>query len=62
MALAPGALNDMETLHLDFDQAQLMADINTKIYIELPEEYRKFPNAVGRLNKAIYGLVWSVRC
>ena len=30
-----------------------------KIYIELPEEYRAFPNAVGLLRKAIYGLVQS---
>lgn len=56
MALATGALNK-EMLPLDVDQAQLMADINIKIYIELLEEYRKIPNTVGRLNDAICGLV-----
>ena len=35
----------------------MKADIDEEIYIEIPEEFQKFPGAVGRLNKAIYGLV-----
>ena len=38
------------------------ADIDEEIYIEIPEEFQKFPGAVGRLNKAIYGLVQAGRC
>ena len=30
--------------------------------IELPEDYHTFPNAVGLLNKAIYGLAQSGLC
>ena len=51
MALATGALKDIEMHHLDFQQVYLMADIDTEIYIELPKEYREFKNAVGRLTK-----------
>lgn len=62
MALATGVLEDMEMRHVDFEQAFLMSEIDTKFYIELPEEYRKFPDAVGGLSKAIYGLVQFGRC
>ena len=31
--------------------------ILTKKYIEISEEFQEFPGAVGRLNKAIYGLI-----
>ena len=37
-------------------------DIDEEIYIEIPEEFQEFPGAVGRLNKAIYGLVQVARC
>ena len=37
-------------------------DIDEEIYIEIPEEFQKFPGAAGRLNKAIYGLVQVGRC
>ena len=37
-------------------------DIDEEIYIEIPEEFQEFPGAVGRLNKAIYGLVQAGRC
>ena len=62
MALATGVIKDMEMRHLDFEQAYLMADINTEIYIELPQEYQEFLNAVGRLNKSDIrpGAVWLV--
>ena len=38
------------------------ADIDEEIYVEIPEEFQEFPGAVGRLNKAIYGLVQAGRC
>ena len=44
------------------EQAFLEADIDEKIYIEIPEEFQEFPGAVRRLNKAIYGLVHAGRC
>ena len=44
------------------EQAYLQADIDEEIYIELPEDYRAFPNAVGLLRKAIYGFVQSGLC
>ena len=40
----------------------MKADIDEEIHIEIPEEFQKFPGAVGRLNKAIYGLVQAGRC
>ena len=40
----------------------MKADIDEEIYIEIPEEFQEFPGAVGRLNKAIYGLVQAGRC
>ena len=39
----------------------LKADIEEEIYIEIPEEFQEFPGAVGRRNKAIYGLVQAGR-
>ena len=62
MVLATVAVMDMELRHTDFEQAFLLADVNTEIYIELPEEYREFPDAVETLNKAIYGLLQAGRC
>ena len=44
------------------EQAFLKADIDEEIYIEIPEEFQEFPEAVGRMNKAIYGLVQAGRC
>ena len=37
-------------------------DIDEEIFIEIPEEFQEFSGAVGRLNKAIYGLVQAGRC
>ena len=62
MALATAAVMGMELRHIDFERAYLLADVDTGIYIELPEEYREFPDAVGKLNKAIYDLVQAGRC
>ena len=54
-ALAAGALSDMEIYRLDFEQAYLTTEVDTEIYVELPVEYREFPNAVG-------SIVQSSRC
>ncbi|CAM9397304.1 unnamed protein product, partial [Ascophyllum nodosum] len=62
MLLATAAAKDGELRHFDAEQAFLKADIDEEIYIEIPEEFQKFPGAVGRLNKAIYGLVQAGRC
>ena len=57
MLLAMVAAKDGELRHFDAEQAFLKADIDEEIYVEIPEEFQEFPGAVGRLNKAIYGLV-----
>ena len=62
MALATLAVMDMALRHIDFELAYLLADVDTEIYIEVPDEYREFPDAVGKLNKATYGLVQVGRC
>ena len=56
------AAKDGVLRHFDAEQAFLKADIDEEIYIEIHEEIREFPGAVGRLNKAIYGLVQAGRC
>ena len=60
--LATAAVNNWELRHIDVEQAYLQADIGEEICIELPEDYRAFPNAVGFLKKAIYGSVQSRLC
>ena len=60
--LATAAMNNWELRHIDVEQAYLQADIGEEIYIELPEDYRAFPNAVGFLKKVIYGSVQSGLC
>ena len=62
MLLAMAAAKDGKLRHFDAEQAFLKADIDEEIYIEIPEEFQEFPGAVGRLNKAIYGLVQAGRC
>ena len=62
MLLATAAAKGGELRHFDAEQAFLKADIDEEIYIEIPEEFQKFPGAVGRLNKAIYGFVQAGRC
>ena len=62
MLLVTAAAKDGELRHFDAEQAFLKADIDEELYIEIPEEFQKFPGAVGRLNKAIYGLVQAGRC
>ena len=62
MFLALAAAKDGELRHFDAEQAFLKADIDEEMYIKVPEEFRGFPRAVRRLNKAIYGLVQAGRC
>lgn len=45
MALATTAVIDMELHYIDFEQAHTLADIDSEIHIELPEEYRELPGA-----------------
>ena len=42
--LATAAVKNWELQHIDVEQAYLQADIDEEIYIELPEDYRAFPN------------------
>ncbi|CAN0469069.1 unnamed protein product [Ascophyllum nodosum] len=37
--------------------AFLEADVTEELYVELPDGYRDSPNQVGRLQKAMYGLM-----
>ena len=62
MLLAMAAAKDGELRHFDAEQAFLKADIDENKCIEIPEEFQEFPGAVGRLNKALYGLVQAERC
>ena len=62
MLLAMAAAKDGELRHFDAEQAFLKADIDEEMYMEIPEEFQEFPEAVGRLNKAIYGLVQAGKC
>ena len=61
MLMAMAVANDGELRHFDAEQTFLKADIDEEIYIKIPEEFQEFPGAVGRLNKAIYGLVQAWR-
>ena len=60
--MTAAAAKDGELRHFDAEEAFLKTDIDEEIYIEIPEEFQEFPGAVGRLNKAIYGLVQAGRC
>ena len=62
MLLAMAVAKDGELRHFDTDQAFLKAGIDEGIYIEIPEEFQEFLGAVGRLHKAICGLVQAGRC
>ena len=42
--LTTAAVKNWELQHIDVEQAYLQADIDEEIYIELPEDYRAFPN------------------
>ena len=57
MVLAVMVLLDREGRQLDVEMAFLEADVAEGIYIELPDGYHDSPNQVGRLQKAMYGLM-----
>ena len=57
MALAVMALLDWEGRQIDVEMAFLEADVTEELYVELPDGYRDSPNQVGRLQKAMYGLM-----
>ena len=57
MVLGIAAVKDCELRHLGVDMAYLEANVKEELYIELPEDYRKFSDRVGRLQKIMYGLV-----
>ena len=56
------AAKDGELRHFDAEQAFLKAVIDEEIYVEIPEEFQEFPGALGRLDKAICGLIQAGRC
>ena len=62
MLLAMAATKGEELRDFDAEQAFLKADIDQEKSIEISKELQEFPGAVGRLNKAIYGLVQARRC
>ncbi|CAM9346064.1 unnamed protein product [Sphacelaria rigidula] len=57
MALALMATQNWEGRQPNVKMTYLEADVEGEIYIELPDEYRQSKKQVGRLNKAMYGLV-----
>ena len=57
MVLGIAAVKDWELRQLDVDMAYLEAGVKEEVYIELPEEYRNSCDQMGRLQKAMYGLV-----
>ena len=57
MVLVIATVKDLELRQLDVDMAYLEAGVKEELYMELPEDYRDSCNQVGRLQKAMYGLV-----
>ena len=57
MALAGIALLDWEGRQVEVEMVFLGADVTEELYDELPDGYRDSPNQVGRLQKAMYGLI-----
>lgn len=55
--LTTAAVKDWKLRHVDVEQACLQAEIDKDMHVEIAEDYRAFPNALGMLRKAIYGLV-----
>ena len=53
MVFGIAAVKDWELRQLDVD----MAGVEEELYIELLEDYRNSCDQVGRLQKAMYGLV-----
>ena len=57
MVLGIAAVKDWELRQLNVDMAYLEANEKEELYIELPENYRNSCDQVGRLQKAMNGLV-----
>ena len=57
MALAVMAPLDREGRQLDVKMAFLEVDVFKELYVELLDGFRDSPNQVGRLQKAMYGLM-----
>ncbi|CAM9645817.1 unnamed protein product [Ascophyllum nodosum] len=57
MVLGIAAVKDWELRQLGIDMAYLEANVKEELYIDLPKDYRNFCDQVGRLQKAMYGLV-----
>ena len=57
MVLGIAAVKDWELRQVDVDIAYLDANVKEELYIDLPEDYRNSCDQVGRLQKAMYGLV-----
>ena len=56
-ALSVMTLLDWEGRQLDVEMAFLEADVAEELYVEFPNGYRNSPKQVGRLEKAMYGLM-----
>ena len=57
MAFGIAAVKDWEIYQLDVDMAYLEASVKEELFIKLHEDYRDSCDQVGRLQKAMYGLV-----
>ena len=57
MVLGIAAVKDWEPRQLDVGMAYLEANVKEELYVELPQDYRNSCDQVGRLQKAMYGLV-----
>lgn len=47
--------------HMDVKSAFLHGNLNEEIFVKIPAEFNEKPGAVGKLNKAIYGLKQASR-
>ena len=61
-AFGDGSGQERRTAPFRRGAGTLKADIDEQIYIEIPDEFQKFPGTVGWLNKVSYGLVQAGRC
>lgn len=57
MGLVFIALTGMDERPLDVKLVYLKADVKKELRIKLPDGYRELRNQVGRLQRAMYGLV-----
>ena len=55
--LATAQVGGLELRHIEVQQIYLLANSDKGLFIELPEDYRAFPNTVDLPRKSIYGPV-----